>query len=270
MALAELFVTRKVCCVASITTGSVVVAPFVVGRYGLADRRGVGARCQRCCDQSQGLRGAWSPPNSSRLSCGRRVGRRGRWSRSQVNSRAQIELYPPWLRPPAPGTCRAAAPIEANVSSRGLAHPGTRAGRHRANPLPAGFVAGQIHRSGVSRPCGPPRPRIRAVFPTCPARRTGVAWPATRVGARPPDGAGVTRSSRRLDHHVVHACAQPGRARRPESCGPCRTGGPDCRHGGLDRVELACTGIRDLARHGSAGPRQVRPNRITNRPWSHL
>jgi hypothetical protein len=35
---------------------------------------------------------------------------------------------------------------------------------------------------------------------------------------------------------------------------------------GLDRVELACTGIRDLARHGSAGPIQVRqrPERSTN------
>lgn len=73
-----------------------------------------------------------------------------------------------------------------------------------------------------------------------------------------PDGAGVTGSSRRLDHDAVHACAQPGRARRPKSCRPCRTGGPDCRHGGLDRVELACTGIRNLARHGSAGPIQVR------------
>ena len=35
--------------------------------------------------------------------------------------------------------------------------------------------------------------------------------------------------------------------------------GLDCRHGGLDRVELACTGIRDLVRLGSAGPIQVRP-----------
>ena len=60
--------------------------------------------------------------------------------------------------------------------------------------------------------------------------------------------------------------ATPGRpdagGGAPGDAGPYaagRRGGLDCRYGGLDPLELACTGIRDLARHGSAGPIRVMP-----------